>query len=76
MPVWLGGILVIGYFGRYGDRMRGTACPAFVDLGVVIVFALVVYYVALAMRLEPNGVSEEVAKDAHQLEGLEQLKTA
>jgi hypothetical protein len=75
VPVWLGGILVIGYFGRYGDNARNSL-PAFVDLGVVIVFALVVYYVALAMRLEPNGVSEEVAKDAHQLEGLDELKTA
>ena len=75
IPVWLGGILVIGYFGRYGDTNRNDL-PAFVDLGVVIVFALVVYYIALAMRLEPNGVSEEVAKDAHQLEGLDELTTA
>jgi len=75
IPIWLGGILVIGYFGRYGDTNRNDL-PAFVDLGVVIVFSLVVYYVALALRLEPNGVSEEVAKDAHQLEGLDELTTA
>jgi amino acid transporter len=75
IPVWLGGMLLIGYFGRYGDTQRNDL-PAFVDLGVVIAFALVIYYVALAMRLEPNGVSEEVAKDAHQLAGLDELTTA
>jgi amino acid transporter len=75
IPVWLGGVLVIGYLGRYGDTNRNVL-PAFVDLGVMIAWALVVYYVALAMRLEPNGVSEEVAKDAHQLEGLDELTTA
>jgi amino acid transporter len=75
VPVWLGGILVIGYLGRYGDTNRNTL-PAFVDLGVVIAWSLAVYYVALAMRLEPNGVSEEVAKDAHQLRDLDELTTA
>jgi hypothetical protein len=50
--------------------------PAFVDLGVMIAWALLVYYVARVMRLEPNGVSEEVAKDAHQLAGLDELTTA
>jgi amino acid transporter len=75
IPVWLGGVLVIGYFGRYGTSNRNDL-PAFWDLGVVIVWSLAVYYVALAMRLEPNGVSEEVAKDAHQLADLDDLATA
>ncbi len=75
IPVWLGGILLIGYLGRYGDSNINWF-PAFVDEGVVIGFGLIVYYVALASRLEPNGVSEEVAKDAHQLAGLDELTTA
>ena len=75
IPVWLGGILLIGYLGRYGDTNINWF-PAFVDEGVVIVFGLVIYYVALALRLEPNGVSEEVAKDAYQLESLDDLTTA
>ena len=62
------GSSLIGYLGRYGDSNINWF-PAFVDEGVVIGFGLVVYYVALASRLEPNGVSEEVAKDAHQLAG-------
>jgi amino acid transporter len=73
--VWLAGVLVIGYLGRYGDSNINWF-PAFVDEGVVIVFSLVIYYLALSLRLEPNGVSEEVAKDAHQLEGLDELTTA
>jgi amino acid transporter len=75
VPVWLGGVLLIGWLGRYGDNAQNVL-PAFWDLGVVIVWGLLVYYVALAMRLEPNGVSEEVAKDAHQLAGLDELTTA
>ena len=66
---------MIGYLGRYGDT-NISWFPAFVDEGMVIVFALVVYYVALALRLEPNGVSEELAKDAYQLAGLDELTTA
>jgi amino acid transporter len=82
IPVWLGGVLLIGRFGRYGDPTLGglqrhtNDLPAFVDLGVVIAFSPVIYYVALAMGLEPSGVSEEVAKDAHQLAGLDELTTA
>jgi amino acid transporter len=82
IPVWLGGVLLIGRFGRYGDPTLGglqrhtNDLPAFVDLGVVIAFSLVIYYLALSLRLEPNGVSEEVAKDAHQLAGLDELTTA
>jgi hypothetical protein len=66
---------VIGYLGRYGTSNINWF-PAFVDEGVVIAWSLLVYYVALAMRLEPNGVNEEVAKDAYQLEGLDELTTA
>jgi amino acid transporter len=82
IPLWLGGVLVIGRFGRYGDPTKGglqrhtNSLPAFVDLGVVIVFSLVIYFLALSLRLNPNGVSEEVAKDAHQLEGLDEVRTA
>ena len=46
------------------------------SVSTMVPLALVVYYVALAMRLEPNGVSEEVAKDAHQLRDLDELSTA
>ena len=42
----------------------------------MIAWALAMYYVALAMRLEPSGVSEEVAKDAYQLSSLDDLTTA
>jgi amino acid transporter len=75
VPVWLGGVLLIGWLGRYGDSAR-EVIPSGVDLVVMIVWGLVIYRLALSLRLEPNGVSEEVAKDAHQLEGLDELTTA
>jgi amino acid transporter len=75
IPLWLGGDLVLGWFGRYGDSAR-QSLPEGIDLVVVIVWSLAIYQLALALRLEPNGVSEEVAKDAHQLEGLDELTTA
>ena len=36
-----------------------------------MVWSLGIFALAMNQRLEPNGVSEEVAKDAHQLEGLD-----
>jgi hypothetical protein len=41
------------------------------DLVTVVVFCLVVYALAGASRLQPNGVTEEVAKDAGQLIGID-----
>ena len=35
-----------------------------------------IFYLAVSQRLEPNGVSEEVAKDAHQLADLDELTVA
>ena len=59
IPVWLGGILVIGYLGRYGDSNINWF-PAFADEGVVVAFGLVIYYLAAvpppgAQRRERRG---------------------
>ena len=70
VPLWLAGDLFLGWIGRYGDSARDVL-PDGIDLLVMIVWSLGIFYLAVRLRLEPNGVSEEVAKDAHQLEGLD-----
>ncbi|MEO7350475.1 MAG: APC family permease [Marmoricola sp.] len=72
LPVWLLGDLVLGWLGRYGDS-AGNILPDGIDLIVVIAWSLGIFYLAVRLRLEPSGVSEEVAKDAHQLSGLDEL---
>ena len=47
---WLGGHLLIGMFGRYGNGAMNIL-PAWVDIAVVIVFALVIYYWAVSLAL-------------------------
>ncbi len=75
LPVWLAGDLLLGWLGRYGDS-AGNVLPEGWDLIVVIVYSLGIFYLAVDQRLEPNGVSEEVAKDAHQLSDLDELNVA
>jgi amino acid transporter len=52
---WFIGLGVISYLGQYG----GTgAIPPWVDLGVVAVFALVIFYIGLQVALPPDRVAE------------------
>ncbi|MFI0906659.1 APC family permease [Streptomyces sioyaensis] len=60
---WLGGMVLIGRFGRYG----GTgALPAWWDLVIVIVFSLVIHYTAVHLAMPPEAVDEAVE---HEEEG-------
>jgi amino acid transporter len=65
MAPWLGGHVVLGWLGRYGGGRN--ILPNWVDVGVVIVFALVVFYWAIALRLSKENAAAEVAKDAQQI---------
>jgi amino acid transporter len=62
---WLGGHVVIGWLGRYGGG-RGIL-PNWVDVGVVIAFALAVFHWATALRLSNQASALEVGKDAAQI---------
>ena len=62
---WLGGQVLIGALGRYGGGKE--LLPEWVDIGVVIAFALAIYYLAVRMALTKEQVAEAIAKDAHQL---------
>jgi amino acid transporter len=63
---WLGGLVVIGALGRYGDS-ASNILPNWVDVAVVIVFALAIFYWAVSLTLTKEGTAAAVAKDAQQL---------
>jgi amino acid transporter len=65
---WLIGHVLVGYLGRYGGGRE--ILPAWIDLAVVIVFALAIFYWAVSLSQLPAKAAEAVAKDAPQLEGI------
>ena len=65
MAPWLGGMVAISAIGRYGGGRN--ILPDWVDVAVVIVFSLVMFYWAVSHSLSKEGSAAEVAKDAHQL---------
>jgi amino acid transporter len=66
MVPWFGGHVIIGYLGRYGGGRN--IIPDWIDVAVVVVFALVIFYWAIALSLSQEQTAAEVAKDAHQMD--------
>ena len=66
MAPWFGGHVAIGALGRYGGGHE--VLPAWVDLAVVVGFALTIFYLALALARTPAAAAAAVAKDAHQID--------
>ncbi len=64
---WLGGQVVIGAIGRYGTGARNIL-PNWVDIAVVVVFSLVIFYWAVSLTLSKEAAAIEVAKDARQID--------
>jgi amino acid transporter len=64
---WLGGQVLLGAVGRYGPGARNLL-PGWVDLAVVIAFALVIFYWAVSVTLTKDEAAAAVAKDAHQID--------
>jgi len=63
---WFGGQVLIGWLGRYGNGSRNLL-PNWVDIVVVIVFALAIFYWAVRMTLTKERTAAAVAKDAQQI---------
>ena len=61
---WLAGLVVIGYFGRYGGS---KAIPNWWDLVIVVVFAVVMYEVAEKVALNGAQVRDLVDAEAEDL---------
>jgi amino acid transporter len=66
MAPWLGGHVLLGWLGRYGGGRNIMA--NWVDVGVVIVFALAIFHLATSLRLSKEDSAVEVAKDARQID--------
>lgn len=64
---WLGGHVILGAVGRYGAGARNLL-PGWVDLAVVIGFALVIFYWAVSLTLPKDEAAAAVAKDAQQID--------
>jgi amino acid transporter len=64
---WIVGSVIIGLAGRYGDGSKSWL-PEWVDLIVVAVFSLVIYYWAVTLVLTPEQVEVAVEKDRAQLD--------
>jgi hypothetical membrane protein len=64
---WLGGQVLIGALGRYGSGARNIL-PNWVDIAVVIVFSLAIFYWAVSLTLHKEGAAAAVAKDAQQID--------
>src|SRR5579871_5570134 len=63
---WLGGHMLLGWLGRYGGGR--SILPNWVDIGVVLVFALAIFHWATALRLTNEASAFEVGKDAAQID--------
>ena len=64
---WFAGQVLIGWLGRYGNGAIGLL-PNWVDILVVVVFALLIFYWAIHVTLSREGSAEAVAKDARQID--------
>jgi amino acid transporter len=65
MVPWFGGHVAIGALGRYGGY---DVLPPWIDILVVLGFALAVFGLALRLTLTPEAAAQAIAKDAHQIE--------
>jgi amino acid transporter len=64
---WFGGQVLIGALGRYGGGARNIL-PNWVDIAVVIVFSLAIFYWAVSLTLTTEATAAAVAKDARQID--------
>jgi hypothetical protein len=58
--------VLIGALGRYGGG--ASILPNWVDIAVVIVFALAIFYWAVSLTLTKVETAAAIAKDAQQID--------
>jgi amino acid transporter len=64
---WLAGQVLIGWLGRYGGGARNVI-PAWLDIALVIAFALFIFYWSVSLANIHQQTSAAVGKDKRQLE--------
>ena len=63
MLPWLGGLTIIGLLGRYGVGEH-KVIPEWWDLATVIVFSLVIFYLAVNLAQPRDMVMAAIDRDA------------
>jgi amino acid transporter len=63
---WLIGLAVIGLLGRYGKGAQ-KVLPDWIDLLVIIVFSLVIFYFAVSVATESARVREAVEEEEREI---------
>ena len=72
---WLIGMTIIGLIGRYGDGSQADLGNWW-DLGVVVVFSLVIFYYAVSLAMTTEQVREAVRLEEKAIEEAPDLRTA
>jgi amino acid transporter len=62
MLPWFAGLAVISLLGQYGDGLG--ILPEWIDLLVVAVFSIAIFFLGVRVSLPPARVAEEFAEDA------------
>ena len=63
---WLGGQVLIGWLGRYGNGALNVL-PGWIDIAVVILFALIIFYWSVSLASTKVQAATAVDKDAAQI---------
>ncbi|WP_415856306.1 APC family permease [Sinomonas sp. G460-2] len=67
---WLIGLLVIGFLGRYGKGALNVL-PEWIDIAIVVVFSIVMFYVAVSLAMKPEQIEAAVEADEFELEAID-----
>ncbi|GAA4603747.1 APC family permease [Actinoallomurus liliacearum] len=70
---WLGGMILIGFLGRYGGV---KVLPEWVDILTVAVFSLAVYHLAVRIAVSSREVGAAVAAEEAEIESEPELNVA
>jgi hypothetical protein len=69
---WLIGMTIIGLMGRYGKGSL-KLLPDWIDLVVVILFSIVIFYYAVSVAMSPETIKATVETEKQQLEEAPEL---
>jgi hypothetical protein len=68
IAAWLAGQVIIGFIGRYGAGAQNVL-PNWIDLAVVIIFAVTIFYWAVSLSMSGPETLAAISRDANQLAG-------
>jgi amino acid transporter len=63
---WLGGQVLIGWLGRYGNGAKDIL-PNWTDIVIMVMFSLTIFYWAVSLATASEQTAAAVAKDASQI---------